>query len=370
MPSLFLAVNVDWFFLSHRLPIALEAKRRGYDVTVIAIDSGVSDKIRAHGLKFIAIPTSRSGLNILTEIKTLLFFISLYRKNRPDVVHHVAMKPVIYGSLAARVVKIKRVVNALSGMGFVFIDSNKSILKLIIRFIFRIAFSNKRIRFIFQNRDDLKEVAALNILDESQCTIIKGSGVDLNEFGYLAEPENEKVVFSLPARMLYDKGIVEFIEAAQILEMKYPGKAEFILAGMIDMENKAGIKEEDLLKLCAASTVKWIGHQTNVLDLLKRSNVVVLPSYREGLPKTLIEACAVGRSIVTTNVPGCRDVVTDGHNGFVVEKKQVAELAAAMEKLLLSRELRIQMGIRGRAVAEKEFSIDNVIDRTMNIYIA
>ncbi|MBK7690911.1 MAG: glycosyltransferase family 4 protein [Bacteroidetes bacterium] len=365
--SLFLVVNVDWFFLSHRLPIALAAKERGYDVTIIAIDSGDSDKIRSYGLKFIAIPTSRSGLNIFSEFKTLLFFIRLYRTAKPDIVHHVAMKPVIYGSLAARITGIHKVVNAFSGMGFVFTTKN-TILKSFIIFLFKIAFKNDRIRFIFQNQDDLQEVIQSKMIDLKYCYTIKGSGIDLQEFAYSAEPQSDKVVFIFPARMLHTKGVVEFIEAAKIVDRKFPGKSEFILAGMIDLENKAGIPEPDLLAMCSIPAIKWIGHQDDILSQLIKAHVVVLPSYREGIPKTLIEACAVGRAIITTNVPGCKEVVTHEVNGLIVEKGQIQELALAIERLLLNKDLRIKMGKEGRKIAEAEFSIVNVIQKTIDIY--
>ncbi len=367
MKTLFLVVNVDWFFLSHRLPIALAAKERGYDVTIIAIDSGHSEKIKSYGLKFISIPTSRSGLNIFSELRTLLFFIKLYRSAKPDIVHHVAMKPVIYGSLAARFTGIRKVVNAFSGMGFVFTTKN-TILRSFIFFLFKIAFKNNRIRFIFQNQDDLQEVIQSGIIDLKYCYTIKGSGIDLQEFAYSPEPPTEPIIFIFPARMLLTKGVLELIEAAKIVDRKYPGRAQFILAGMIDLENKAGIPEADLLKMCSIPAIQWIGHQDNILAQLIKSHVVVLPSYREGIPKTLIEACAVGRAIITTNVPGCKEVVTHNLNGLIVEKGQVQELALAMERLILDKNLRVQMGKEGRTIAEAEFSIGSVIEKTIEIY--
>lgn len=367
MKKLFLVVNVDWFFLSHRLPIALAAKDRGYDVTIIAIDSGQSDRIKNYGLKFISIPTSRSGLNIFSELRTLLFFIRLYRSEKPDIVHHVAMKPVIYGSLAARFTGIRKIVNAFSGMGFVFTTKN-TILRSFIFFLFKIAFKNNRIRFIFQNQDDLQEVIQSGMIDLKYCYTIKGSGIDLQEFAYTPEPETEPIIFILPARMLRTKGVQEFVDAAKIVDHNHPGKAHFILAGMIDLENKAGIPEAQLRSMCNISAIQWIGHQDDILSQLIKAHVVVLPSYREGIPKTLIEACAVGRAIITTNVPGCKEVVTHELNGLIVEKGQVAELALAIERLLLDKPLRTQMGKEGRKIAEAEFSIHSVIEKTIEIY--
>ncbi len=368
MPSLFLVVNVDWFLLTHRLPIALEAKKKGYDVTIVAIDSGYSDQITKHGFKFIPIPMSRSGLNIFVELKTILFFIQLYKKHKPDIIHQVAMKPVIYGSIASKFVKVGKVVNALPGLGFALSDSSNFLLRKTMKQLFKFAFSNGNMRFIFQNHDDYNEVVGLNIVDKKNVFIIKGSGVDLHEFAFTREPVQEKVMFFLPARILADKGIIEFIEASKIVEEKFPNQSSFIIAGRIDLENKAGISESYFKELLQNSPVIWVGEQSNIYEWLCNSNVVVLPSYREGIPKSLIEACAVGRAIITTNVPGCKEVVTNNYNGLIVEKKQIKELAAAMEFLLIHEKIRNEMGEHGRKIAEAEFSIQSVLDKTFEIY--
>ncbi len=369
MPKFFLAVNVDWFFLSHRLPIALEALKRGYEVTIFTIDTGRKAEIESYGLRCISLPTSRSGTNIWQELKVIALFWRYYKKEKPDIIHHVAIKPVTYGSIVCRFLNIKNVTNALSGMGFLFANPEKvSLTRRILLFLFKIAFKNPSLKFIFQNEDDLSIVVQSGVVDKKQCHIIKGSGVSLSEFSYTPEPNNDKVRFTLPARMLTDKGIAEFVKAAEIVSMKYPNKAEFILAGAIDMGNKAGIPETQVRAWEQLGFVQYIGFQTDMVKVVKEANVIVLPSYREGLPKSLIEACAIGRSIVTTDVTGCRDVVTEGVNGFIVPAKDVENLAIAMEKLLINKELRFEMGKRGRIIAEKEFSIEGVIEKTFNIY--
>jgi glycosyltransferase involved in cell wall biosynthesis len=369
MGKLFLVVNVDWFFLSHRLPIALEAIRRGYEVSIFTIDTGKKAEIESYGLRCISLPTSRSGTNIIQEIKVIALLWDYYKKEKPDIIHHVALKPVTYGSIVCRFLKIKNVTNALSGMGFLFANPEKvSLTRRILLYIFKVAFKNPNLKFIFQNKDDLNIIVQSGVVDRKQCHIIKGSGVSLTEFNYTPELENNKVRFTLPARVLTDKGIVEFVKAAEIIGTKYPNKAEFILVGAIDMGNKAGIPEKQVRDWEAAGFVKYIGFQTDMVKVVKDANVVVLPSYREGLPKSLIEACAIGRAIVTTDVTGCRDVVTDGVNGFLVPVKNHEALALAMEGLLLDRPLRIEMGKKGRQIAEKEFSIEGVIEKTFHIY--
>lgn len=367
--KLFIVVNVDWFFISHRLPIAMEAKRLGYEVTIFAIDTGKGDFIREQGLRFIPIPTSRAGMNIFKELNVLRFFYKIYKKEQPDIIHHVAVKPVTYGSIAAKWAGIKTVVNALSGLGFLFINAEKNKLAhRLVMSVFKYGFSNPNVRFILQNKDDLKMIKQLDVLDENQIFLIKGSGVSLEEFSYREELPADKIQVLLPARMLWDKGVGEFVEAARSLYPKYNEIAEFVLAGSVDMGNKAGISQEQLNKWDAEGCIRWVDFQKNMVATLEKSHIVVLPSYREGLPKSLIEACAIGRPIVTTNVPGCRETVDDGVNGFLVENKNPVELAQAIEKLILDKELRLKMGRAARKKAESDFSIENVIERTINIY--
>lgn len=367
--KLFLVVNVDWFFLSHRLPIALEAKNRGYNVTVFTIDTGRKEEIESYGFRCIALPTSRAGTNVWDEMKVVWLLYRYYKKERPDIVHHVAVKPVTYGSLAAKWAKVPKVVNALSGLGFLYInaDQNKLIHKFL-HLLFRYSFKNPNITFILQNQDDMKLIQDLNILDSHQIKLIKGSGVDLNLFSYTEETNKEKIRVVLPARMLWDKGVGEFSEAASELHHKYKNTVEFILAGDSDMENKSGISSDILEKWTKEGHVSWIGFQKDMITVLTNSDVVVLPSYREGLPKSLIEACAIGRPIVTTDVPGCREVVDDGVNGYLIPVKDSKSLSLAIEKLILDKDLRVKMGKEGRKLAEREFSIESVIQKTFEIY--
>ena len=368
--KLFLVVNVDWFFLSHRLPIALEARNRGYEVTVFAIEEGNhGEEIRNYGLNFVPLPTSRSGTNIFNELKVLLFLFKWYRKEKPDIVHHVAMKPVTYGSVAAKLAKIPRVVNALSGLGFLFINKeDNKLIHSIVNTLFKFGFRNPNLRFILQNNDDLDLIRKFNILSDRQIHLIKGSGVDLNQFHYSEEKNTSPIKVVLPSRMLWDKGVAEFVEAAKALHKKYEDKTEFILAGGVDLGNKAGIPEAQLLAWNDEGYISWIGFQSDMVSILTDAHIVVLPSYREGLPKSLIEACAIGRPIVTTNVPGCREVVDNGINGYLVKAKESIELAYRIEQLILDRTLRIEMGKAGRNKAEKEFSIQEVVDKTLAIY--
>jgi glycosyltransferase involved in cell wall biosynthesis len=369
MPKLFLVVNVDWFFLSHRLPIALEALNRGYEVTIFTIDTGKKAEIESYGLRCISLPTSRSGTNILQELKVIALLWRYYKNEKPDIIHHVALKPVTYGSIVCRFLKIKNVTNALSGMGFLFANPEKiSFTRRIVLSLFKIAFKNPSLKFIFQNEDDLNIIVNSGVVDRKQCHIIKGSGVSLEEFAYTVENLEQKVRFVLPARMLTDKGVVEYIKAAKIVSSKHPNKAQFILAGAIDMGNKAGIPETEIRDWEKEGHIEYIGFQTDMVKIVKAANVIVLPSYREGLPKSLIEACAIGRAIITTDVTGCKDVVTEGVNGLIIPVKNHEALAEAIEKLLFDSNLRVEMGKKGRTIAEREFSVEGVIEKTFHIY--
>ncbi len=368
--KLFLVVNVDWFFLSHRLPIAVEAIKKGFNVTVFAIEeANKGEEIKNYGLEFIPLPASRSGTNIFQEFKVLFFLYYHYLRGKPDIVHHVAVKPVTYGSIAAKFARVPLVVNALSGLGFLFINAKENkFLNRVVTAIFKFGFKNPRIRFILQNEDDLQMIKELNVLEDDQVFLIRGSGVNLNDFYYCTPSKDEKLKIILPARMLWDKGVGEFVSSARILYPKYKDRVEFILVGIVDMENKAGIDESQLLKWNDEGIVKWVGFQKNMVEILKNAHIIVLPSYREGLPKSLIEACAVGRPIITTDAPGCREVVENGVNGFLVPVQNSNDLAEKIEQLILDEVLRERMGLAGRKKAEREFSIENVIEKTFAIY--
>lgn len=367
--KLFFVVNVDSFFLSHRLPLGLEALKRGYQVTVVAIDTGKKEEIEKHGMRFVSLPISRSGTDIWTELGALWFLYRLYRKEKPQIVHHIAIKAVTYGSIAARMAGVPKVVNAISGLGFVFINAadNKILYQLLLS-LFKIGLSSKRVTVIFQNLDDLDFFKNLKVLKPAQMVYIKGSGVDLCEFFYTENETPSPIRVVLPARMLRDKGVEEFVAAAQMLKPKYGEQVQFILAGGVDIENKAGIPEHQLLQWAAEGSVDWIGFQQNMAAVFRASHIVVLPSYREGLPKALIEACATGRAIVTTDVPGCREVVTTGVNGILVNPKDVQGLSMALDQLITNPDLCKKMGKMARQKAEHEFSIHSVVEKTFNIY--
>lgn len=365
-----MVVNVEWFFLSHRLPIALEAQRRGYEVTIFATEErGQGTIIRQHGFRFIPLPTTRSGTHLLQEMRVLWMLYRWYKRERPDIVHHVAVKPVTYGSIAARLAQVPRVVNALSGLGFLFInaDQNRWLHRLVM-WAFHYGFRNPRLRFILQNPDDYAMIQNLGIFKKEQLSLIKGSGVDLEAYPLTALPSQMPRLVLLPARMLWDKGVGEFVAAASLLKSRWGSQVRFVLAGEADTANRAGIEERQLLEWNDENMVEWVGFQSNMPAWYQDSYLVVLPSYREGLPKSLIEACAAGRPVVTTDVPGCREVVEHGKNGYLVPPKNVQMLAQRIAEILEAPALAAQMGLAGRKKAEREFSIQSVIEQTFALY--
>ena len=368
MKSLFIVVNVDWFFLSHRLPIALEAQKKGYKVTIVTADTGRRTEIESYGLRVVDLPFERSGTNPLHELKCILALARIYRRERPDVIHHVTLKASLLGSIAAKLTGNNQIVNAISGLGYNFTNGRQGVVQWVVKAMIRRAFTSKHFRFILQNPDDLEMLASLDLVPRDHLYLIKGSGVDLTQFKYTISQQSDKVRFLFPARILADKGVMELIEAALMLKEKYSDCAEFILAGDCDQHNLAAISEADLKRAIDDTFVQWVGFQKNIKLKYEESSVVVLPSYREGLPKSLIEACAIGRAIITTNVPGCRECVEPGYNGLLVGAKEVAELASACEYFILHREKIEEYGRNSRLKAEKEFGIEHVVEKTLLIY--
>lgn len=366
--KLFYVVNIDWFFISHRLPLALHALKEGYEVYVVTADTGRRSEIESYGIHFIQMPFRRSGSNPIYELKCLFRLYFCYKKCKPDLIHHITLKAALLGSLAAKLSGVKNVVNAISGLGYNFTDNRKGFLQRVVRLMINIAFKSESFSYILQNPDDVNMIQQLHLVETEHIYLIKGSGIDLIAYAW-KEPINKKklrVLFS--ARILRDKGILELIEAAMTLKKDYESQIEFILAGDCDKENLAVLPKEELLKKLIPGYITWIGFQKEMYSVYVDSDIVVLPSYREGLPKSLIEACAVGRPIVTTNVPGCRECVVEGTNGWLVPAKDSQALADVLKILIDDGTMRHEFGIQSRILAEREFSIDCVVDKTFDIY--
>lgn len=365
---LLIIVNVDWFFLSHRLPIALEARRRGYEVHIA---TGITDKLdilRSHGLMVHPLALDRSSTNVAALFSAFAQIFRVIRGVRPDVVHLVTIKPVLLGGLAARLARVPAVVAAVSGLGFVFLAQGRiaALRRWLVGALYRGALGQRNLKVIFQNRDDQSCVAKLVDLAEHKMTLIPGSGVDLEQYQVTPLPEGSPVVM-LTARLLQDKGVREFVQAARNLKQAAIN-ARFVLVGTPDVANPASLGEEELLQWANEGVVELWGNRSDMPEVLAQSHIVVLPSYREGLPKALIEAAACGRVVVTTDVPGCRDAILPGVTGVLVPLRDPIALAAAIQRLLDDRSQCESMGNAGRAFAERTFDVRQVVERHMTIY--
>lgn len=368
---LFVINSLD-FFISHRMVLAEGAREANYQVAVFYGTGKIEDQMRLEEQGYLVgqFDLQRSGVNLFFEVKS---FLSLYRmvsEYRPDLIHMITIKPILYGGVIARLLKIPAAVSAVSGLGFLS-KFNRSLRARVIRTLlyplFFLAFHHRNQRLIFQNLVDRDVLKDLLNLEDGRITLIPGSGIDLTTTALRAEPEGSLVV-SMASRLLHDKGVNEFFQAAQRIKEKGID-ARFWLIGEPDPGNPKSVTHEELQEMNSEGAVELLGFRSNVPELYAQSHIVTLPSYYgEGLPKSLIEAAAIGRAIVTTDMPGCRDAVVDGETGLLVQPKDVDDLVAALTKLLADEGIRKDMGRNGRKLAEQKFDIRFVVDTHLNIY--
>lgn len=368
MKKLYIVVNHDWFFLSHRKEVAVAALEDGWDVTIVSCDTGRFDYIRSLGLTVVNLPINATGMNLIEEMKTFFFLWRFYRKEKPDVVHHVGLKTILWGGVAAKLTGIKGVVNAVSGLGVLFSEGKTSLTARGVLAVLRYSHRRKNVKEIFQNHEDEALFCHNKVSKPENCVFIKGSGVDLKQFDYTPVPDTEPIRVMFTARMVREKGIVVLAEAAEKLRAEYEGKVVFLLCGKLS-DNPKAMKKEEVEALCDGKYIQWLGHRDDVKELLKKCHIVAFPSYyREGVPKSLIEAAAIGRPIITCNSIGCKDVVDDGVNGFLIPIKDSDALAEKLRVLIEDGDLRKKMGDASRRKAEQDFSIETVIQRHLETY--
>ncbi|MFW0085255.1 MAG: glycosyltransferase family 4 protein [Coxiella endosymbiont of Haemaphysalis japonica] len=364
--KLLIVVNDVKFFISHRLCLAKAAKAVGYDIHVATPD--YNEQIGAAGFVHHTIILNRGSLNPFKDVVTVFSLLRLYWRLKPDIVHHITVKPILYGGIAARLAQIPAVVNVFTGLGFIFIAQScfMSLLRKMVQKGYRWAFNHRNMRVIFQNKEDKGYFIQANILKEDKTVLIPGSGVCMKTFYPVDEPLGQLRVI-LASRLLWHKGVGEFVEAARLLK-KRKVKAQFILVGAIDAANPAAISDVQLEEWEREGIIEWWGERTDMPKIMREAHIVCLPSYREGLSRVLIEAAASGRAIVATDVPGCRDVVHDGENGLLVPVKDREELALAIETLIHNSSLRKEMGLKGRVMVEKKYELKRIIKQTLNVY--
>ena len=368
MARILFLVTEGSYFLSHRLPVAKAAQQAGHDVVVLTVPGRDRNTILKEGFRLRSLShMTRAGLNPFSQIRAIREIYKVYQKENPDIVHHVAMKPVVLGTIAALFSKTPKVINALTGLGYVFISKKIHIraLKHVLMWFFHFFLRGKKKILILQNTDDYHYFS--EILPQKNLVLIKGSGVDVKKFLPRKYKESGKISCLLGARMLWDKGIRETVEAFRILKAE-GAPVELILAGKVDHTNPSAIPEKTLKKWQKENLCIWKGHVEDMGSLLREVEIAILPSYREGLPKFLLEAGAAGLPIITADVPGCREIIKDEKNGLLVPPHEVEPLVSAVRKLVHDPKLRKKYGMAVRKDIEKYFSIDVVVEKTLKLY--
>ena len=372
--KIILFANTDWYLYNFRLALAQALRERGDQVTLVSPNGPYTARLQELGFRWIQFPMARRNLNPLLEAITILRLARLYQCERPELVHHFTIKCVLYGSLVSRLLGIRSVVNSVTGLGYVFTEgdgsppkyggSRRRWLQRIVKLFYRILL--RRTYVIFQNPDDQAIFIQNDLIDPQRAALIRGSGVDILRFSPRPEEKGLPVVI-LPARLLWHKGVAEFVQAAHWLRAEGI-QVRFVLVGDSDPENPSSVPLAQIQKWEREAVIEWWGWVEDMAEAYAKAHIVCLPSYREGLPKTLIEAAACGRPIIASDVPGCREVVRSGENGLLVPSRDPFALAEAIRLLVKNPSLRREMGTRGRDIAVKEFSTTQIISQTLSVY--
>lgn len=365
-PVLLYVVNNPAFFVSHRLPLALAAKKAGFEVQVATMNGSAVARIQQLGFTHHSLPLSRSGKNPLSELRSLWAIYRLFKRVKPQVVHAVTIKPVLYGGIAARLAGVPGFLAAVSGLGYIFTNERGGLLRWLALRLYALALKHPRSRVVFQNTSDRDVLLKAGVVRSEQAVLIRGSGVELQAFDYVPEPVGTPVALMV-SRLLVDKGINEFIQAAEQSQLQ-GNNLIWQVAGSPDKGNPASITAEQMTAWHQSGVIQWLGEQTNIAELYHKAHIAVLPSYREGLPKSLIEAAACGRAVVTTDVPGCRDAIEPNVTGLLVPAQDAQALYEATLRLAQNETLRHQFGRAGRDLAERAFDINTVIDSHLRLY--
>ena len=368
--KILILVNYLSFFLSHRLPIAEALLAKGFKVFIGYGELRGADPklLEQRGYKVDLVPMQPAGFNLFSELKTLYCIWALFKKVKPDIVHLITIKPYLYGGIISRLIGVRCLVSAVSGLGTLFIkkDFKSKLLRFLIYPLYKLAFNHPNQKVILQNKDDLKVLINWGVLNLSKIKLLKGSGVQLEKFNDFDEPSGITTI-CFAARLLRDKGVFEYISAGRILKERGI-KARFLLAGDLDKNNPSGLSVDDLNKLKDKSYIEFLGYHKDIPKLYAKSHIICLPSYREGFPKSLIEAAAAKRAVVTTDVPGCRDAIIPNKTGLLVPAKNSQKLADALQWLIENPQKRITMGAAGRVLAEEEFPIEKIVIDHLSIY--
>ena len=362
-----LVVTEDWYLWSHRIGLAVAARDAGYEVTIVTRVGEYGERIRALGLNFVNIDFARGLLSPRANLRTVRELCAVYRRSKPHLVHHVAIKPIVLGSAAAARARVPVTVNALAGLGSALISENVKarLARPVLRSALGWAMRRPRSHTMVQNPENARFVESLGVRPE-RIALVRGAGVDIRHFRPRPEPKGP-VRVTMVSRLLWDKGVREFVDAAMLVR-KAHGDVVFTLVGAPDEGNPTSVSPQQVRSWAEAGLVEWWGHREDVADVLARSHVAVLPSYEEGMPKILLEAAACGRPIVATDVSGCREVVRHGVNGLLVPARDPRALADAIAVLAGDSARRAAMGAEGRRRAETEFASERINQETLQVY--
>lgn len=359
----------DWSFWSHRMPLARAARNAGYDVVIAVRVETHGERILSEGFRLIALDWRRDSMNPFSEFLMLLAIVRLYVEEKPDIVHQVTAKPIFYGTIAAKLAGVRGIVNVLTGLGSIFSSNNllARLLRPAVRLAFKTALSVSHSKTIFQNRDDLALFVSGGLVDAGRTALILGSGVDAEKFNFRGEPDGPPLVI-LPARMIWEKGIGEFVDAARLLTAAGV-RARFALLGEPDAKNPDAVPASRLEQWKKEGPVEWWGNREDMPEVYAQAHIVCLPTYYgEGLPKALIEAAACGRALVAADMPGSREIVRHEETGLLVPPKDAHALAEALKRLIEDKPLRERLGKNASQAARNEFSQEKVAEQTLSVY--
>jgi len=358
--KIIIVANTSWYLFNFRLNLILRLQGLGYEVVAVAPPDNYSDRFAAYGIKFTALPMDNKGTNPLKDSLLIFRFVQLFLQVKPSCILSYTPKCNIYGALAAGFLG-KPIINNVSGLGTAFIREN--LVTRIVKWLYIVSL-RKSAKVFFQNKDDLMLFIDRGLVKAELTDLLPGSGVDVHRFTPAASSiPRTTFVFLFVARMLKDKGVIELVTAMRVLKNRYP-HIECQLLGFLDAKNPSAVSSEEMQAWVNEGVVNYLGISDSVVDFLRQADCVVLPSYREGTPRSLLEAASVGKPIITTDAVGCREVVDDGVNGFLCEPRNADDLKTKMEQMLLLPESeRLQMGLNGREKVLKQFDEQIVIDR-------
>ena len=369
--KIILFANTDWYLYNFRRSLAERLREEGWEVVLVSPPGDYGAKLLELGFRWLPMPFAVRSANPFNELALIYKLFKLYRQERPDLVHHFTIKCVLYGSIAAKLAGGIRIVNAVTGLGHVFTDPGLKarLVRPLVRVLYRLALSGDKVRVIYQNEDDRDSFVNWGLVDRERTRLIRGSGVDVEKFAGRGPRDagQEKLKILFASRLLREKGLFELVEAFQTVRALHP-VAELLIAGDLYPQNPSSLTAADVAALKKTAGVTFLGHVDEMQAVLADSDIVVLPSYREGTPRILIEAAAMEKPIVATDIAGCRGLVIDGESGFLVPEKSVKPLAEAMERLAADSELRKRMGAAGRQIVLAEFDERIVIEKTLEVY--